>query len=161
MRYTFAMNLGELFEVKNLIVDFEPLDKWDAIEVMIRHLTESGTLLEGQAELALEAVQRRERSMSTGMEKGVAIPHAALPDIEEVIAILGLVRREGGVPFESLDGAPAQLIVILLIPKAEKLLHIRTLADVARILGDAQVRVDLLEAPDAQSAHDLLVAACS
>ncbi len=155
------MNLGELFEAKNLIVDFNPLDKWDAIESMIRHLTDNGSLKESQSELALEAVQRRERSMSTGMEKGVAIPHAALPDLEEVIAVLGLVRRDGGVPFESLDGAPAQLIVILLIPKSKKLLHIRTLADVARILGIAQVREDLLAASDSHAAHSRLAEACA
>ncbi|MCP5024380.1 MAG: PTS sugar transporter subunit IIA [bacterium] len=161
MRYTFPMNLGELFEAKNLIVDFDPLDKWDAIESMIRHLTNNGSLKESQSELALGAVQRRERSMSTGMEKGVAIPHAALPDLDEVIAVLGLVRRDGGVPFESLDGSPAQLIVILLIPKSKKLLHIRTLADVARILGIAQVREDLLAASDSQAAHSRLVEACA
>jgi mannitol/fructose-specific phosphotransferase system IIA component (Ntr-type) len=153
------MNLGQLFEVQNLVVDFKPLDKWHAIEALIQRLTENGSLGAEQAEEALDAVQRRERSMSTGMEKGVAIPHAALPGLDEVVAILGLVRHEGGIPFESMDGAPAQLIVVLLIPKEKKLLHIRTLADVAKILGDEQVRVDLLNATDAQSAHDLLTRA--
>ncbi|MBL4771385.1 MAG: PTS sugar transporter subunit IIA [Planctomycetes bacterium] len=153
------MNLGDLFDVKNLVVGFEPLDKWHAIESLIQHLTDSGSLDESQSDAALDAVQRRERSMSTGMEKGVAIPHAALPDLDRVLAILGVVSREGGVPFESMDGAPAQLIVVLLIPKAKKLLHIRTLADVARILGDEQVRKDLLMAPDSQAAYDLLVTA--
>ncbi|MFT4647687.1 MAG: mannitol/fructose-specific phosphotransferase system IIA component (Ntr-type) [Glaciecola sp.] len=153
------MNLGELFEVKNLVVGFEPLDKWHAIEALIQHLVDTGSLQESQAEDALDAVQRRERSMSTGMEKGVAIPHAALPDLDHVIAILGVVSREGGVPFESMDGGPAQLIVVLLIPKEKKLLHIRTLADVARILGDATVREAILNAPAAQTVHNLLASA--
>ncbi len=153
------MNLGELFEVKNLVVGFEPLDKWHAIEVLIQHLADTGSLGESQADDALDAVQRRERSMSTGMEKGVAIPHAALPDLEQVVAILGLVGNGEGVPFESMDGAPAQLIVVLLIPKTKKLLHIRTLADVARILGDEQIRQELLAAVDAETVHGLLAAA--
>ncbi|MDF1836837.1 MAG: PTS sugar transporter subunit IIA [Planctomycetota bacterium] len=150
------MNLGELFEVKNLIVGFEPHDKWHAIEALIQHLVDSGSLPESQADDALDAVQRRERSMSTGMEKGVAIPHAALPDLDQVVAILGLVSGGDGVPFESMDGAPAQLIVVLLIPKAKKLLHIKTLADVAKILGNEQIRQELLGAPDATVVHELL-----
>ena len=153
------MNLGELFEVKNLVVGFEPLDKWNAIEALIQHLVDTGSILESLADDALDAVQRRERSMSTGMEKGVAIPHAALPELDQVVAILGVVSGNEGVPFESMDGAPAQLIVVLLIPKAKKLLHIRTLADVAKILGNEQVRQEVLEAQDAQTVHRLLAAA--
>jgi mannitol/fructose-specific phosphotransferase system IIA component (Ntr-type) len=44
------------------------------------------------------------------------------------------------VPFESIDASPAWLVVLLLIPRPQKLLHIRTLADLARHLGNEDVR---------------------
>ena len=60
------------------------------------------------------------------------------------------MRDESGLEFESIDGQPARLIVLLAIPRSQKLLHIRTLADVARVLGTASVR----EAPFAASTRE-------
>ena len=104
----------------------------------------------------LEAVLSREKSMSTGMEHGIAIPHAAVDEIDSAIACMGLVSTEEGLAFESIDGRPARLVVLLLIPRAQKLLHIRTLADVARVLSREEVRRELLDAADAREAHRVL-----
>jgi mannitol/fructose-specific phosphotransferase system IIA component (Ntr-type) len=56
------------------------------------------------------------------------------------------VSRPHGLAFESVDGRPTQVVVLFLIPRAQKLLHIRTLADVARVLGREAVRDALLTA---------------
>jgi PTS system fructose-specific IIA component/PTS system nitrogen regulatory IIA component len=95
-----------------------------------------------------DAVVQRERSMSTGMERGIAIPHAAVDGLERVVACLGVVSGQAGegVPFDSVDAAPAWLVVLLLIPRPQKLLHIRTLADLARHLGNEDVRQALRSA---------------
>ena len=68
-----------------------------------------------------EALVIRERSMTTGMENGIAIPHAAVDGIEEVIALMAIAPD--GVPFETLDGEPARIIVELVIPREKKLLQ--------------------------------------
>lgn len=153
------MNLAELFGPQGLKVGFAPVDKWEAIENLVRHLVATGSLGEAESAEALEAVLRRERSMSTGMEKGIAIPHAAIPGLSQVAAVLGITPAGQGIAFESMDGAPTELVVLLLIPKDQKLLHIRTLADVARILGDEQVRLDLTRAADDSQAYAVLEAA--
>ncbi|MDP6540051.1 MAG: PTS sugar transporter subunit IIA [Planctomycetota bacterium] len=140
------MRLTELFAATDLVVDFDPADKWDSISRLVDHLASSGRLPAECVEEVREAVIHRERSMSTGMEHGIAIPHAAVDGIETVAAAMGVVRREDGLPFESIDGRPARLVVLLVIPRAQKLLHIRTLADVARVLGQDSVREGLLGA---------------
>ncbi|MGH7149855.1 MAG: PTS sugar transporter subunit IIA, partial [Planctomycetota bacterium] len=84
----------------------------------------------------------RERSMSTGMERGVAIPHAAVDAAERPLAALAVLPQ--GVAFESIDGRPATIVALLVIPRREKLLHIRTLAEVARLLSRDEVRSRLL-----------------
>jgi len=150
------MNLAELFGLNGLKVPFQPVDKWEAIESLVQHLSEAGTLAEDKVELALDLVLQRERSMSTGMEKGIAIPHAAIPGLEQLSACLGITPKGEGIAFESMDGAPTELVVLLLIPKDKKLLHIRTLADVARILGNEEVRDRLTQSVDAQSALQVL-----
>lgn len=150
------MKLTELFGPSDLVVGFDPADKWQAIRDLVDHLVRSGRLGEERSDDVLEAILAREKSMSTGMERGVAIPHAAVEDLESVAACMGIVSREGGLAFDSIDAQPARLVVLLVIPRTQKLLHIRTLADVARTLSRDDVRAALLEAEDAATAHDRL-----
>ncbi len=150
------MLLKELFTPADFFVGFDPPDKWDAISSLMDHLVEANGC---EAELAVrlqEAVLVRERSMSTGMERGIAIPHAAVDGIERVLAAIGIVSRDGGLGFGSVDGAPTRLVVLLLIPRAQKLVHIRTLADVARVLGKESVRQALLAATSGEEAWHAL-----
>jgi mannitol/fructose-specific phosphotransferase system IIA component (Ntr-type) len=146
------MLLTELFSASDLVVDFAPADKWEAIRLLVDHLVERGTISAEHAESVLEAVQSRERSMSTGMEEGIAIPHAAVDEIDTVAAAMGIVRGEDGLAFDSIDGRPARLVVLLAIPRRQKLLHIRTLADVARLLGHESVRDALMAAASSDEA---------
>jgi mannitol/fructose-specific phosphotransferase system IIA component (Ntr-type) len=146
------MRLTEVLQPADLLVGFAASDKWEAIRQLVDHLGERGAV---PAELlgdVREAVLARERSMSTGMEQGIAIPHAAIEGLETIAGCLGIVGREEGLEFQSIDGRPTRLIVLLAIPKAQKLLHIRTLADVARLLGREPVRQALLAASTPEEA---------
>lgn len=136
------MRLQELIPPEHILLGLEAADKWAVIERLTAHLCARGALQAGQERVFREAVVSRERSMSTGMERGIAIPHAAVDGIEHVIAGLAVVRGSdgAGVPFDSIDDVPAWLVVLLLIPRPQKLLHIRTLADLARHLGNEDVR---------------------
>ena len=146
------MRLSDLFPVEDVLVHFHPTDKWDAIQKLVSHLVERTRIPRADAPAIVDAVLARERSMSTGMEHGIAIPHAAVDGVETVVACMGIVSEGPGLAFESIDGKPARVVVLLIIPRAQKLLHIRTLADIARVLGRDAVREALLAATDAQAA---------
>jgi len=150
------MGLQELFQPNDLIVGLEAHDKWDAIDRMMKHLVDAGRLTSDQSPAIHEAVTNRERSMSTGMERHIAIPHAAVDGLDKVVAAIAIVGAPGGLNFESIDGSATHLVVLLLIPKAQKLLHIRTLADVARVLGREEVRDALRAAETPEQAWDAL-----
>ena len=92
--------------------------------------------------------------MSTGMEKGIAIPHAAVEGLGEIVACMAI--DPAGLQFESIDASAAHFIVLLLIPPREKLLHIRTLAEVAKVLGREPVRQALLAAQSPDEAWHAL-----
>jgi mannitol/fructose-specific phosphotransferase system IIA component (Ntr-type) len=143
-----AMRLQELIPPRHILLGLEAADKWEVIDRLSRHLVAVGAIPAAALAAYHEAVVQRERSMSTGMERGIAIPHAAVDGLEHVAASLALVRgRAGeGVNFDSIDASPAWVVVLLLIPRPEKLLHIRTLADLARQLGDEDVRAALRRA---------------
>ncbi|MCZ6597365.1 MAG: PTS sugar transporter subunit IIA [Planctomycetota bacterium] len=150
------MDLSTLFRPADLLVDFHAVDKWNALDKLMDHVVASAGIGEEISRTMREAVLLRERSMSTGMERGIAIPHAAVEGIEDVLACIGVVSRDGGLAFDSIDGQPTQFVVLLLIPKAKKLVHIRTLADIARVLGQDAVRAALLAARSGEEAWHAL-----
>jgi len=150
------MQLHEFLEPADLIVDFRPTDKWDAIPRLVEHLAARHELDPELAKRVEEAVLQRERSMSTGIEHGIAVPHAAVEGLDKLIGCMGVVGGDHGLAFESIDGRPTRLIVLLAIPPAQKLLHIRTLGDIARVLGKESVRDALLQAGDVGEAWSVL-----
>jgi mannitol/fructose-specific phosphotransferase system IIA component (Ntr-type) len=108
----------------------------------VDHLVNHGRLPDDQKEAAKDALLAREKSVSTGMEQGIAVPHATLEGLTELIA--GIAIFPEGLDFQSLDGSPANIVVFLLVPSAEKLAHVRTLTEIARRLGDPVFRFRLL-----------------
>lgn len=136
------MKLSQLLRDQSVILPLEAADKWQAIHILAESMVRAGALPMHQLGAVEAALVAREESMTTGMEDGIAIPHAAVDDLPEVIAVLGIAPE--GVPFEALDGKPARILVCLVIPRAEKLQHIRTLAEIAKLLSRAPVRERLL-----------------
>jgi mannitol/fructose-specific phosphotransferase system IIA component (Ntr-type) len=117
-------------------------DKWELLRLLVDGLVRAGMLAENRRDEAVAALEARERSVSTGMEQGIAVPHAALDQIDGVRAALAVIPD--GLDFQSLDEQPARIVVLLLVPKQEKVLHVRTLTEVARRLGDGAFRERIL-----------------
>ena len=145
------MQLQELFSPADLVVGLDPSDKWEAIRVLLGHLIAAGKVPAEREEELLEALFERERSMSTGMERGLAIPHAAVDGLDGLLTAMGVIKNAEGLDFASIDGEPTRVVILLLIPREKKLLHIRTLADIARGLGRPGVVDSLLGADDADT----------
>lgn len=138
------MKLGELLTEELVALDFDAKDKWQAIEKLVDRLVSSSRLPEGSRAAALEALFARERMASTGMEHGVAIPHASIDELPQAVAALGVSPK--GIPFQSADGKPATILILLVIPRRSVKQHIRTLAGIARLLNYEEMRTSLTEA---------------
>jgi mannitol/fructose-specific phosphotransferase system IIA component (Ntr-type) len=140
------MKLSELIVPDLVEVPLHAADKWQALATIARVPVRAGKYPAAMVPMIEEALAARERSMSTGMEHGIAIPHAAVEGIDELVAVLALAPD--GIPFEAVDRQPARILVGLVIPRHKKLLHIKTLAEVARLLARAEVRQRLLRCTD-------------
>lgn len=125
-------------------------DKWHLIEMLAEAMVASGRLPATRLKDAIEGLYARERCVSTGLEDGIAIPHAALDGIRGLVVALALMPD--GLGFDAQDEKPAQLVVAVLVPRQEKLLHLQTLAEVARRLSDAEFRAALLACSDGREA---------
>ena len=149
-----AMKLSELITTNLVEVPLQAADKWQALSTIARVPVRAGCYPESMVETVEQALVVRERSMTTGMEHGIAIPHAAIDGIDDLVAVLGL--NPTGIPFETLDGEPARIIIGLVIPRSKKLAHIKTLAEIAKLLSKADVRERLLSCHTAEMAVQAL-----
>lgn len=131
------MLLSEILTESLIRVNFTAADKWDAIPQLVDVLVKEGAVAPEDRQVVLDVVIEREQSVTTGMERGIAIPHANATVVDDIVGVFGISTE--GVPFESLDGRPAHLIILLVIPKSKFLDHVRTLANIARLLNHSEV----------------------
>jgi mannitol/fructose-specific phosphotransferase system IIA component (Ntr-type) len=146
--------LSELIQEDVIKVGLEARDKWEAIEELVDTLVAAHEIRLNDRPAVIEAVNLRERSFSTGLKYGLAIPHGTVECVKEMIAALG--TSETGIPFESADGAPARLLILLVIPKATFQRHVRTLAGISRLATQADLREAILAAATARDIAAIL-----
>lgn len=154
------MKLANLLDVDHILLDMKSTEHWPAIEELVNHLAAQGDIPETCLSEILNALQEREAQISTGIGSGVAIPHTFSDTLEKVIAIFG--RSKDGIDFEALDNAPVHFIVLFIVPRKDYHLHLRTLAAIAKMftnseirrrLGTAECREEILEILDPISAR--------
>jgi mannitol/fructose-specific phosphotransferase system IIA component (Ntr-type) len=145
------VSLAALLREEQIVLGLSAREKNDVLEALLVPLVAGGRLKPGLRNASLDALKARERVASTGMEHGIAIPHASLDALEEPLAVLGL--SPDGVPFQAADGAPSRILVLLLIPRKAVSQHTRTLAGIARLLQYEEIRDELLRS---RSAREIL-----
>lgn len=148
------MRLADILQHKLVIPQLRSRNKWDAIEELVDQLVEAHELRILDRRQVLEAVLQRERLRSTGLDGGLALPHARTPVIEDMIGSLGIAPA--GIPFESTDGSDSQLVCLLIVPELQHRDHIKTVADVARLLSNRSLCDDLIAAGRSGSAERIL-----
>lgn len=151
------MELTDLISEKNIfLLDSPPETKEELLALVLRDCLECHQQT-GDFDAVWATLLDRERSMSTGIGQGVAIPHCSTEAVSDVRGILVLLKN--GIDFESLDEEPVRIIVLMLMPKNKFDRHIKTLAAVARAFSDPGFRSGILQATTAAEAHEFMSAA--
>jgi PTS system nitrogen regulatory IIA component len=103
----------------------------------------------------MQVLEEREKLGSTGMEKGVAIPHGRLAELPTLIACFGVSRA--GVDFDARDGNKSQFFFALVAPANSAGLHLKALSRLSRLFRSEALKDAILAASDAVSVHALLI----
>ena len=136
--------LKETLTIDLVTTDLPGRDKNEVIRAMLDLLCNSGKVKDPQQ--ALRDLLDHEAAMSTGMENGIAIPHAKTDAVDEMIAAVGVSRRK--IEFENLDRKPSRIFIMTLSPRRGTGPHVQFLADISRLLKDAGVRKKIIKAKD-------------
>ena len=108
--------------------------KNDAILEVIHKLREKGLIQDEKT--AFQSIMAREGAMSTGLEHGIAIPHARTDDVQGIVGAVALCRPEGLSDYATADGSSVRILVVTLSSRTTHTPHLRLIAHVSQILGD-------------------------
>ncbi|MBV9123053.1 MAG: PTS sugar transporter subunit IIA [Planctomycetes bacterium] len=123
------------FIVRDAIVpDLTATSKEGVIREMVESLRKVGYFKGSDPDDIVKAILKRELLGSTGIGRGVAIPHTKHNSVDRLIGTVAVSRA--GVPFDSLDGEPVYVFVLLISPQDRPGDHLRALENVSRSLRD-------------------------
>lgn len=133
-------------------VDTIPVDSKQAILEQLA--ARFGAVYGLDSTLVLERLEEREKLGSTGFGRGVAIPHARVPDLNRPVA--AFLRLASPVAYDAADGMPVTLVFGLLSPEQSGAVHLHALAAISRMMRDERMHAALEEAPGAEAIYALL-----
>ena len=108
--------------------------KEGVIREMAQSLVDAGKIAAGELESIVKAIMKREDLGSTGIGRGVAVPHTKHPSVNRLVGTVAVSPE--GINFESLDGEPVRLFFLLVSPPDRPGDHLRALENISRQLRD-------------------------
>lgn len=146
------MKLTEILSPKCLRVPLEAADKTGAITELVDLLAEQGCIAD--RDKVLTAVLNRERTASTGIGRGLAVPHGKSTGCTELVMAMG--KASPPMDFDSKDGQPVEIVVLLASPPDKTGPHIQALARISRLMLMDSFRAALAEATTADQFWDVI-----
>ena len=124
------MRLRDMLDESTVKVGLESLDKEECIEEMTDVLVRAGRV--ANSAQVLSAVRTREAEGSTGIGKGVAVPHGKCAGLTSTVLAVGISRN--GIEFDSVDGKPVKIVFLIAASASEPGKHLQMLAEVVRLI---------------------------
>lgn len=139
------MSLLDILDKSCVKANLESLDKTGAVRELADLLHRNRKVAE--RELVVKDVLNRESKGSTGIGKGVAVPHAKTGAVGKLTLAIGISRE--GVDFDSIDQKPAHIIFLLLAPPHSSGPHVEALSEIARLITPPGIKEKLKKAATA------------
>jgi fructose-specific phosphotransferase system IIA component len=127
-------------------------DKADTLRELVQILKDASQI--NDFETVLDAVQKREDQMSTGLQDGIAVPHCKTTAVTHLKMAIGIAPE--GIEFDALDGKLSQLFFLLVAPPDQSGPHVEALAEIAKLAQSKAFCKALIHADDAQEVIDLM-----
>ena len=143
--------LLEYMSEDRIILNLKSQEKEEVFEEMAPLFVEDNIIDAEELEEFIEGLKEREKLTATGMQDGIAVPHAKSPSVHKIALALGISKE--GINFESMDGEPSKYIFMIAAPKGTKQEHLDLLAMISELsyseevlekLGKAQTKSEVI-----------------
>jgi nitrogen PTS system EIIA component len=148
------MTLKEYCVSGAILPNIDAADKEDVIRQLIGALAAAKAIPKTKADAIVKEVIERERQATTGIGRGVGIPHARSAHVKQIVLAIGRVPR--GVEFGSVDGERVRVILLLISPKEGAAEHLAAMKDIVAIARDPYQRQRLISCGTVESFLGLL-----
>lgn len=146
------MRITDLLTPSLIKVGLESDEKEEVFEEMVQLFVENGLVHDREA--ALEALYERESMMSTGIAKWIGLPHGKLEEAKGLLMALGISRN--GIEYDSLDGEPVYVVLMVFAEVGNPGPHIEALAEVSRLFSTPGFTDRIRAAQDAREILDIV-----
>lgn len=147
------MSLMDIVDKNCITAELKSLDKQNVIAELVDILKKQNKILD--KEQTIKDIMERESKGSTGLEKGIAVPHAKTAAVNKLTLAVGISKD--GVDFNAIDGEYSYLIFLLLAPPGSAGPHVEALAEIARFLTPPGVREKLKVAGSADDVVKIIM----
>jgi fructose-specific phosphotransferase system IIA component len=151
------MKFADFVSREAIRADLTADDKEGLIREMTQALSDAGKIASGELESITRAIMKREELGSTGIGRGVAVPHTKHPSVSQLLGTVAVSQH--GVDFDSLDGEKVQLFFLLISPPDRPGEHLRALENISRQLRNDTFCKFLKQAKSADEIWHLLAEA--
>ena len=138
------MKILEYLIPERVKLNLEGKTKSEIIREMAQLFVKSGVLDSEDLEEFVKEINEREKLTPTGMQDGIAIPHARTPFVKQLSLALGISKE--GIDFESMDGEPSKLIFMIAAPEGTKKEHLDLLAEISKLSYEEELVEELKRA---------------
>ena len=145
------MALVDLITSEVVKVPLTSRDKTGVIEELVQILIDAGEITDRES--VLDAIHKREAMGSTGLEFGIAVPHAKTESVKEITMSIGIAPQ--GIEFDAIDGKPSTLFFMILAAPDQSGPHIEALAEIAKLSKSKAVLSALIAATSADEVVDI------
>ncbi|MCH2179513.1 MAG: PTS sugar transporter subunit IIA [Mariniblastus sp.] len=128
------MKFSDFVKTESIQAELVADDKEGVIRELVTSLVDSGELSGDEYENIVQAILEREKLGSTGIGRGIAVPHTKHPSVKDIVGTVGVSTN--GVAFESLDGEKVQLFFMLISPLDRRNDHLKALENISKQLQD-------------------------
>ena len=143
--------IATLLPRSNIALDLDAGSKKRVFEQAAALFEKTQSLAHGAV---VESLLAREKLGSTGLGQGIAIPHGRIKGLKQATG--ALLRLKTAIPFDAPDGAPVNLLFVLLVPAHATDLHLQILGELAQLFSDSALRQQLLTTSDPAQAYQLI-----
>ena len=146
------MKICSLLKQDHIFLDLKPGDKRHVLEEFVSAAKKRDLI--SDEKLILDELLKRESLGSTGLEKGIAIPHALIDGVKEPFLALAVFKN--GIDFEAVDQMPTYVLMMLLGSKNNPGAQLKILAHVCRLVKETDIVEQIKKIEDPNNICDLL-----
>jgi len=149
------LRLLDFLQEEFIKIGIDAHDKWAALDEMAEFLHRTHHIKELSVEALKRSVRDRENEITTGIGQTLAIPHAIIDGGPMIRGVIGVCRD--GIEFDSFDGKPVKIVILIATPRDHYEMHLQVLANVAKIFGHHSIiKEKIITARPPEEVYELL-----